>query len=518
MTAKLSLFSLVLVTALSLGTAADAQSHFKRGDSNNDASVNIGDAVYILGALFSGGDLPPCADAGDVNDDGSFNIADAIALLGFLFSGGAQPPEPFLVWEADPTPDALDCKPEVLVAGDIVSDLVLTNDTTWRLEPSFVKDGATLTIQPGTTIIGDNATDGFLAIERGGALRAIGTAVQPIVFTSEFEPGNRNRQDWGGIICIGNGVNNYPAGEAFVEGLNNVTFGGGATPFAGEDSVTLSYVRVEFGGTEISPANEINAITIASCGTGSNFDHVQTKFNFDDGFEWFGGGANLKYGLAYGIGDDCFDGSFGWNGNLQFIASIKDASGIGQTGDNGLEFDNSEPGLHPFDSLPRTNPQVYNFTLIGSLAGQAADIGGEIRRGAEGDWQNGVVEGWADRGWVIDVDSMAGILADGTLHDSISFANNGTDFDATVHATTPPTSTDGFMTTVMANNQVSASSNLLSTMVGSVDFLRPNAGTISGAATNRGGFFDAAPYRGAVDPNAGTANWLNAGWISYETN
>jgi hypothetical protein len=515
---KIGLFSLVLVAAATFSTTANAQSHFQRGDANSDAAINIGDAVFLLAALFSGGAQPTCADAADVNDDGSVNIADAIALLGFLFTGGAQPAEPFDVWEADPTPDGLDCKAEQILAGDIVEDIVLTNDTTWRLQPTFVKAGVTVTVQPGTTIIGDNATDGFLAIERGGELRAIGTALRPIVFTSEFAPGNRNRQDWGGIILIGNGVNNYPAGEAFVEGLTNVTFGGGAAPVADEDSATLSYVRVEFGGTEISPANEINAITIASCGTGTNFDHVQTKFNFDDGFEWFGGGANLKYGLAYGIGDDDFDGSFGWNGNLQFIAGIKDPSGIGQTGDNGLEFDNSEPGLHPFDSLPRTNPSVYNFTLIGSLTGQGADIGGEIRRGAEGNWLNGVVEGWADRGWVIDADSMAGVLGDAISHDSISFANNATNFDETVHATVPAHSTDSFMTTVMASNQTSAASNLLSLTAGSADFLRPNATTIEGAVANPGGFFDAANYRGAVDPNAGTANWLNASWISYEAN
>lgn len=74
------------------------------------------------------------------------------------------------------------------------------------------------------------------------------------------------------------------------------------------------------------------------------------------------------------------------------------------------------------------------------------------------------------------------------------------------------------MTTVMASNQTSAASNLLSLTAGSADFLRPNATTIEGAVANPGGFFDAANYRGAVDPNAGTANWLNASWISYEAN
>ncbi|MDE0959236.1 MAG: dockerin type I repeat-containing protein [Planctomycetota bacterium] len=83
---------------------------FRRGDVNGDANVNIGDAVSLLGFLFSGGAAPGCDDAADVNDDGSMNIGDAVYELGFLFSGGAAPPAPGGTCGIDPTDtDPLDC-------------------------------------------------------------------------------------------------------------------------------------------------------------------------------------------------------------------------------------------------------------------------------------------------------------------------------------------------------------------------------------------------------------------------
>jgi hypothetical protein len=60
------------------------------GDANNDRSINIADAVFLLGYLFSGAKAPDCKKAADANDDKSLNIADAVTILGYLFSGGTM--------------------------------------------------------------------------------------------------------------------------------------------------------------------------------------------------------------------------------------------------------------------------------------------------------------------------------------------------------------------------------------------------------------------------------------------
>lgn len=83
---------------------------FIRADVNQDQSIDLGDAITILGALF-GGDPLGCEDAADANDDGTLNVADAIRILDHLFSP-ASPPLPPPVGPRcgdDPTPDSLEC-------------------------------------------------------------------------------------------------------------------------------------------------------------------------------------------------------------------------------------------------------------------------------------------------------------------------------------------------------------------------------------------------------------------------
>lgn len=85
---------------------------FRRGNCNNDLSIDIADAVALLALLFPTGTppVPGCADACDSNDDGSLDIADAVQLLSSLF--GSPPvvlPAPSCVCGPDPTADALDC-------------------------------------------------------------------------------------------------------------------------------------------------------------------------------------------------------------------------------------------------------------------------------------------------------------------------------------------------------------------------------------------------------------------------
>ncbi len=73
------------------------------GDCNEDTSVNIADAVCLLGHLFQGnpprlpcGDGTPGAPGNvllmDINGDGGVNLSDPVALLNFLFGGGPAHP------------------------------------------------------------------------------------------------------------------------------------------------------------------------------------------------------------------------------------------------------------------------------------------------------------------------------------------------------------------------------------------------------------------------------------------
>jgi hypothetical protein len=83
--------------------------YFLRGDSNQDGKVNLADAVFTLGFLFSGTDIPYCVDAMDADDNGELLITDPIFTLGVLFLGRHALPPPFPDPGMDPTDDRLDC-------------------------------------------------------------------------------------------------------------------------------------------------------------------------------------------------------------------------------------------------------------------------------------------------------------------------------------------------------------------------------------------------------------------------
>jgi len=69
---------------------------FIRGNPNGDAKIDIADAIFIVYAVVPGLDTTgiyalPCKDAADANQDGSVNLADAIFLIDYEFRGGPAP-------------------------------------------------------------------------------------------------------------------------------------------------------------------------------------------------------------------------------------------------------------------------------------------------------------------------------------------------------------------------------------------------------------------------------------------
>lgn len=287
------------------------------------------------------------------------------------------------------------------LTGEITSSRTLTNDKEWIVSGIVtVKNGAVLTVQPGTFVFGATATTGsgsVLLVSREGRLDAAGTQARPIVFTSSRPFGQRQRGDWGGVLllgkapvntgaAIGGGAN--PAGSFFIEGLTTNPDG----LYGGTDSEhncgTMTYVRIEYSGIQLSPNNETNSFTWAGCGTQTTAHHLQAIYGGDDAFEWFGGTANAKY-LVGGLGaDDYVDFQLGYTGKVQFGIFYQSAD---SRGNRGIEGDNSE---YDQSASPRSNPAMYNLTFIGS--GQPgfdeSDAPGlYLRRGANASLYNMIV-------------------------------------------------------------------------------------------------------------------------------
>ena len=310
----------------------------------------------------------------------------------------------------------------VEVSGDISSDTTWVNTKTYNLNGVvFVKNGATLTIEPGTIITGEPGSQpaSSLFVTTTGRLVAAGTRSRPVTFTSKLPFGERNAGDWGGLVLLGAAPVNWPTGFGNIEGLPP----SGDTEYGGDDPThdcgTLTYVRVEFAGAEFAPNDEINAITFGGCGSDTVAHHLQAKYGLDDLFEWFGGTMDASYLVGTYGQDDFLDMQIGWTGRLQHAVCV---AGEDQQGNRGIESDNNEDD---YAATPVTEPQVYNVTMVGAgdtytegFDEGTGVAGAYFRRGSGGSYNNVLIYNWVNTGLVVldqaSIDNRA-LSVDGLL-------------------------------------------------------------------------------------------------------
>jgi hypothetical protein len=211
------------------------------------------------------------------------------------------------------------------------------------------------------------------------------------------------------------GLNNI---EGYPDTIPGIEYGGGANPDNTHDCGTIRWVRIQFVGFQLSENNEINGLTLGGCGSDTVVDYVHVHSGLDDGVEVFGGRPDIKHVLISQVDDDGLDWDFGWVGRGQFIV-IQKYDGSNQ----GIEADNNGNAL---DALPRSNPLIYNMTIIGSDASPALQTqkGMHLRRGTAGRLWNVIVAHEAD--FPVDIDGAATVAqtpANLTIRNSIFFDN-----------------------------------------------------------------------------------------------
>lgn len=254
------------------------------------------------------------------------------------------------------------------VVSSITSNTTWTNDNIYVLFGDiFVQNGATLTIQPGTLIKGNDQTLSRLIVTTTGKIYAKGTATQPIVFTSSKPAGQRGRGDWAGIAILGNApvnfkdANNNPIQGRLECGTTADYDYGGNNP---EDSSgVLSYVRIEYAGYVCGSNTELNSLSMAGVGSKTVVDHVMVSYGQDDGVELWGGRVSPSYVISYGLRDDDFDTDNGWSGKFQYGLVVR-IDTIADQGDvsNAFESDNDANGTA---NNPLTSGVFSNITVVG---------------------------------------------------------------------------------------------------------------------------------------------------------
>ena len=410
----------------------------------------------------TGVDTPVCRINGNILEDLTLTAGNLYELVGPIFVGADRGPDP-----ASPLP-----------SGNEVS----------------------LTIQPGVGVFGSSGGD-YLVVARGSQLFVNGTAASPVVMTARADlEGDANagtRGEWGGLVingrapinaCIGDVDGGSVDCEKSGEGSSGLF--GGASP--NDDSGSMSYLQVRYAGFEINNEDELNGIAFQAVGDGGTYEYLQVHNNSDDGIEFFGGTANARYLVLTGNSDDSLDYTDGWVGSAQFVV-VKHAT---DAGDQAFEFDNNGDEN---DALPRSNPSIANFTLVGQAN---TDIAMLLREGTAGTLVNGITVGFGEN--CLDVDNDATFdQANGgelVLNSILIDTACGVSADA-----------DGFDEAAFFNGFASNSID----DVALEDGLLPGATAQALAAqdpTELGPFFIEAEYVGAFDADATAANNWAQGW------
>ena len=322
---------------------------------------------------------------------------------------------------------------DLILQGRITASRTLHAGNVYKLRGLvYVTNGAILTIEPGTKIVGELNQQGGLIITRSCKIIADGTADKPIIFTSEAS--SPARGDWSGLVLLGNAPTNASfngtQGIGAIEGgINNSdNLGLYGTPSTqgqnpADNSGILRYVRIEYAGYAFLPDNEINGLTFGGVGSGTVVDNVQVSYANDDSFEWFGGTVNCKHLISYRTLDDDFDTDNGFSGKVQFGISLRDSAVADISKSEAFESDNDANGSA---LTPQTLATFSNMTVMGpksTLANTGNSLfvwGAQIRRNSSESIFNSIIMGYPNG---LYIDATKGVPTDVNIATTLAVQN-----------------------------------------------------------------------------------------------
>lgn len=393
----------------------------------------------------------------------------------------------------------------------IEQDRTLTADTIWRMDGRVtVGNGnqeiaadqvtltngdpllnVTLTVEPGTQIIGAQGEFANMIITRGSMIMAEGTASNPIIFSSEDE-GFEGSGEFGGLILHGFGSHNQCPAEppCNIDSEGESGFAAGYEP--DDSSGVLRYVIVAEGGFEFATGNEINGISLVGVGSGTEMEYIQVQGNSDDGIEFYGGDVNVKYLVLTNNLDDSVDWDEGFQGNLQYVLVKQSPNSEGNAG----EYDTEGA------ASPLSKPTVANATWIG--AGEQTVL--HVLKASSGGFFHNNVMTWADGPDGKTCVTVDGAGAQANRNTAIVYDNVIADCDGFGDDVLDQTSV---FAVPAALNDLFASTAAEAKLDAPIDWtaIRGEYGD-SVADVD---YLDETDYLGAVDPDA-TSAWFE-GWI-----
>ena len=202
-------------------------------------------------------------------------------------------------------------RPEVVVnSGDhrfSEKNIRFVKDTVYLITSNIsIDSGKQLTIDAGTIIKVNNRQK--ITIQPGGTIEAKGTAVDPIIFTTNTIKGRS------GIVSV------TGDGNIFWGGLS---ISGSQT---GKSAGLLSYLRLEFAG-----ADNNSALMLTGLNNQTIINNIQVSYSNWNAFDFNGGDCNATNLVSFASAGIDFNLRNGYTGKMQHLLSFRDpqlAAGI----------------------------------------------------------------------------------------------------------------------------------------------------------------------------------------------
>ena len=337
------------ISSWNVSNVEDMTAMFQNSRFNQDISSWDVSSLKKIADMF--------ANSNFLQDISSWNITFVDTCSGFGEGTYLTPSDlPYIICNQDvgltPEKDSFGSANETFETetGDNIifvnEDTTLTNDRIWTLDATVVvKDGITLTIEPGTII---KATQNYssLVIEKGGKIIAEGTPDLPIVFTDDndylsykdYDRVSPNRLSnqygyWGGIIILGSAIIGENDGE---DNLSTLGSGYSFSNYGGfndtQSSGILKYISIRHAG-----GDNLSSLTLAGVGSGTILENIEVFSSKTDGIRIYGGSSNLKYLSISNVLDDAIDIDEGYHGMLENAYII-----LSENSDTNIEADGTE--------------------------------------------------------------------------------------------------------------------------------------------------------------------------------
>ena len=315
-------------------------------------------------------------------------IATALLILLFIGTTFAQQEKGIIGEEnwlynwTEFKPSSIDySEPTQILRGTIKEDTKLLKKHIYLLSGNvFVADSTTLTIEPGTVILGDYETKASLTIAKTARIIADGLETDPIVFTS-----NRARKkegDWGGLIILGDApTNKFGNGSvaSYYPRLDSGSYG--ATNYGGENkesnSGILRFVRVEYAGKRVDRDQYFNGLLLAGVGSKTILENIMVSYSAGNSFEVLGGNVKLTKAVSYKSASIDFKFNFGSQSTVTNSLVVRSPYSSSISGSRCMDIKSFDQRAEVDFNKPGTSVKAVNMTMIN----RTDDLAGSIEKG-----------------------------------------------------------------------------------------------------------------------------------------